>query len=380
MGKKILFISELVGLGGGETSLLNIIQELNLRGFDITVVVPNQGKLVDLLIKENIKVDIIEALFLTRRNKYKFPFVFLNILKYIYYGNFDIVHSNALKSSYFFGIISKILRKKFYYTCHGQWIKFSRLKRYILQRLCKKIVAVSNNVKDNLLKQGFSTEKVQQIYLGIDIEKYTLSKTIDLKTELGIDKDTILIGIIARFQKIKGQDIFVKSAKDFIQEQEVSGRKVCFILVGDNTFGDPMDAEFKQGIFDFVNNHKMTEKVVFLGERTDIPEILKSLDLLIVPSRNESFGMVIIEAMASGCPVIASNCDGPSEIIIENETGLLFEVGNTKQLTRNMINIFENKLLYESIKKKAFSFVNEKFSIKIVASAYIYMYESEGKK
>ncbi|MFF2890550.1 glycosyltransferase family 4 protein [Paenibacillus sp. NPDC057967] len=369
--KKILFISDLVGIGGGETSLINIIEELNHRDYEITVVTPTRGKLVDILENKNVNVQINNRLFAKKKTFFLLPMVLILIFIFLHRGKYDIVHSNSHGQCYPFGLMSLILGKKFIYTCHGQWITFSTWQQIYFNTVCHQIIAVSKNVQSNLLRYSIDNKKIVQIYLGIKIENYKVNNK-KIRHELGLDANHKLVGMIARFQEIKGHDIYIKGIKELLMRGDHSN--TTFLIIGGETFNNSSDKKFMDDVVDEVTNSSLYTKVKLLGERQDIPDILSEMDLLVVPSRNESFGMVIIEAMAARCSVIASNCDGPREIIEDETTGMLFDNGSYKQLAEKMHLMLKDSQLSQRMVDSAYSMVQENFSIEKVVDKYELIY------
>lgn len=369
--KKILFISDLVGIGGGETSLINIIDELNRRDYKITVVTPTRGKLVDILENKNVNVQINKGLFAKKKTFFLLPIVLMQIFLFLLRGKYDIVHSNSHSQCYTFGLISLILGKKFMYTCHGQWITFSGWQRTFFNMVCHRIIAVSKNVHSNLLRYQIHDHKIVQIYLGIKIEKYKVNSE-KIRHELGLDAHHKVVGMIARFQEIKGHDIYIKGIKELLTLGDYSN--TTFLIIGGETFNNSSDKKFMDDVVEELNNSTLSTKVRLLGERQDIPDILSGMDQLVVPSRNESFGMVIIEAMAARCSVIASNCDGPREIIENGTTGMLFDNGSYKQLAEKMHLLMNDSQLSQRMVDSAYSMVQENFSIEKVVDKYELIY------
>ena len=119
----------------------------------------------------------------------------------------------------------------------------------------------------------------------------------------------------------------------------------------------------------------LQDRIKFLGFREDIPEILLSMDGYICASYTEGFSNAILEAMASGLPIIATNVGGNSEIIKNKITGLLFKPKDKNEIINTMIEIMENKPLSEKLSKEALKTVNEKYSTKKMVESYIDIYK-----
>jgi glycosyltransferase involved in cell wall biosynthesis len=371
MSKKILFISELVGLGGGETSLLNTAVEMQRKGYSVTVLVPARGEFVNELERHGIHVEIKASLFLTKKSLPLLPFILLKCIRFLLSHSFEIVHSNAMHSSFVFGLCCKAVRVPFFYTCHGQWYTLRYPLVLLLQWLCAQVIAVSKNVENNLLKQGFRSAKVKQIYLGIDTAKFACSRTV---TNTVGDR-RLVIGMIARFQKVKAQDLFVQCVDRLIRSGQ--GESLQFVMVGGNTFGNPEDATYTQEVYRYIEEHGLDKYIERLGERKDIPELLSRFDILVVPSRNESFGMVIVEAMAARCAVIASNCDGPTEIIQHNDNGLLFPVGQVEGLAQAIADLTQDRDRRRQIADRAYEYALKNYDIRHMVDEYLNLYNRE---
>jgi len=112
-----------------------------------------------------------------------------------------------------------------------------------------------------------------------------------------------------------------------------------------------------------VKNLGIEKKVFFLGYVNNIIDIYNKFDICICSSYSEAFPLSIIEAQASGVPVIASNISSINEIIIDNNTGLLFQVGDKKDLAKKINKIYYNRKLYEYVKDNAIINVREKYSL-----------------
>lgn len=354
----ILFVSDLGSLGGGETSLYNLINEFvcnkNLYNVVPFLICKVDGKLVSKCndIDVNCKIIDFKKAF-KKLNIYKMFKTIRMIKEYLYHNDIKIVQCNEWTTSILFSIISKITgnKCKVIWICHGQWYKFNFIKRTLVNLFIDQIISVSQSVKDNLIKNNINENKVLKQNLGINLEKYKNGNGEKIKQELNLKKNDKILGVIARFQPIKGQKLVVETAK-LILGQGYDNYK--FLLVGDSIFNSEKDNIYKNEVIEMIKQYGLEENVILLGERNDIPDILNSLDALVVPSINESFGMVVIEAFAAGCPVISTPCDGPMEIIEDNMLpGIILETRSAEHLKDAILN-FKNynidiKLLNEKM-------------------------------
>jgi glycosyltransferase involved in cell wall biosynthesis len=181
-------------------------------------------------------------------------------------------------------------------------------------------IAVSQAVASHwqpLLKKG----KVQVIHNGLPYAEFELANPT-LKKELGLSESNLLVGMVGRINPGKGQFFFLELAEKLASQYP----KVHFVLAGDPFSGyEGLLADLKQAIV----QKGLSNRVHYLGFREDIPELMASLDLFVLPSNlPDSFPTVILEAMAAGKPVVATNSGGSSEMIAEGMTGFVIPIGD----------------------------------------------------
>jgi glycosyltransferase involved in cell wall biosynthesis len=155
--------------------------------------------------------------------------------------------------------------------------------------------------------------KTDVLYNAVDVRRFAEAQP--MRRELGLEPHQIAIGTVAQIRKGKGIDVIIEAARLLRSDHFV------FLIVGpdgtgEETFAMQMRAQAAQ-------DPALRNRVRFLGAREDIPQFLKSLDLFVLPTRAEAFGIVIVEAMASGIPVVATNTGGLPEIVNSREIGRL---------------------------------------------------------
>ena len=163
---------------------------------------------------------------------------------------------------------------------------------------------------------------------GVDLDNFARAQPAPLRSEFRIAPTMPLIGLVGRITAWKGHRLFIEAANHLL----ASGLDCRFIIVGDAVF-DTRD--YKAELLALVREFGIEAQVIFAGFRTDIPGVMQSLDIVVVPSiRPEPFGLVAVEAMASSKPVVGSNAGGLAEIVLHGETGLLFQPGNVTELAQ----------------------------------------------
>lgn len=201
--------------------------------------------------------------------------------------------------------------------------------RFFYTNFVHTVIANSQATKKTMLSHTpwFPDEKVEVIYNGIEGTKYdrpqeeALSIRRKMRDAWRIAHDAPLVTLIGELNERKGQLHLIEAA-DRILGRFPAAR---FLLVG--------EGDARQTIERILAEKELRAAFILTGFRDDIPEILAASDILVLPSRVEGFGYVLVEAMAAGLPVVASRVSSILEIVVDGETGFLHEVANADQIT-----------------------------------------------
>lgn len=165
------------------------------------------------------------------------------------------------------------------------------------------------------------------------------------------------VAIVGQIARWKGQDVFIKAAKLLHPKYP----QIKFLLVGDVLFEKEEELQFKNHLIELA---KECDYIQFLGHRENVLELLENIDILVHASiREEPFGRVIIEGMASRKPVIAAGIGGPLEIIEDGITGILYQPGNVQDLASKLNRLIKDEELYHSISNLGYKTYEEKFNV-----------------
>ena len=251
-----------------------------------------------------------------------------------------IVHTHTAKAGVLGRLAARAARVPvIVHTYHGHVFQgyFSPLKTRLflaierwLGRSTHRLIAVSEAVRQDLLRLGIGTpERLVVIPLGLNLDPFLRCEDLrgQLRTELGLQPDTLLVGIVARLVPIKAHDVFLKAAA-----------KVCvrfpqsrFLLVGD---GERL-AELQL----LVERLGLREQVIFLGWRQDLDRVLADLDLVVLTSRNEGSPVCLIEAMAAARPVVATRVGGVGDVVDDGITGSLVDADKPEDVANAIVEL-----------------------------------------
>lgn len=234
------------------------------------------------------------------------------------------------------------------------------------------IVANSHSVKEFTTQyEGLSAEKFAVIHNGIDVGRFipNQKKRLATRTELGLKPDTPTLAIVGRLTMQKGHHYLIE-ALSAIRAQFPDLR---LLIVGDD---NPFDVSTKEAIFRRVENLKLTENVIFLGQRQDVPDILNATDIFVLPSLWEGFGLAIAEAMAAGKPVVATKVDGIPEVVENGVTGILVPSKSPEAVADAIIYLLNNREKAEVMGKLGRERVQRFFAIDKMVGKWDELYQS----
>lgn len=282
----------------------------------------------------------------------------------------DLVHAHNVTPWYFSTLASLNKHVKRCVTIHGFIRGDGALKKKILYSLLSKftskIVIVSQDIEKQL--RGipfFSIKKVEVILNGVDIKVSNNGfNRDDKRKELGFREDDFLLGTVSRIYPEKNIEMQIKLIHSLTEEIP----NVKLVVIGKKY-------EHAKNLEALARGLNVQDRVFFLGLRRDVPELLRTLDIFLMTSFSEGTSLAILEAMATGLPVVASDVGGNKNLINHGENGLLFQVDNFSQLQNLLLELYKNadnrKEMGLRAEKKALSFEKKK-----MVNAYLSLYST----
>lgn len=200
------------------------------------------------------------------------------------------------------------------------------------------VIVMSDAVKEAFFSQHPDrVRKIHKVYDGVDINTFHPGNDgSTVRAELGLTSDTALVGVVGRIAHWKGHRLFLRAAARVMQRFP----KVRFLVVGDAvTRGD---WRIKEELLRLVEELRLEHAVTFTGVRSDVRQIMAALSVLVLPSElPEPWGMVVLEAMATARPVVATRQGGPLEAVVDGETGYLVEPDDAAEMAQAILSLLE---------------------------------------
>ncbi|MGM0579326.1 MAG: glycosyltransferase [Bacteroidota bacterium] len=358
---KILHLSSETSWRGGEQQIAYLIEQLDVLGIKPLVACKPDSVFESFCIEkgwEHYPLDMKNSTDIKSG---------LRLKKLCKKLSVDIVHAHSSHShgttylAYLLGNqTSVILTRRVDFELKNNFI--SRHK-YTFPKI-KKIVCVSDAIKNIVLKTVKDQDKCTTIYSSINHQKfepYLEKEYLHKKYELA--QDITLIGNTSAIAPHKDYFTFVDSAHYYITNYD---QKVKFFIIGKGELENEIKAYVKKlGVEDYF---------IFTGFVTNIEEVLPSLDIFLMSSKTEGLGTSVIDAFASKVPVVATNAGGIPELVKDQETGLIAEVGDFKDLANNLYKLKKDKKLQVQLINNAYEY-SLKFNTKAMAEKYLNLYQ-----
>jgi glycosyltransferase involved in cell wall biosynthesis len=240
------------------------------------------------------------------------------------------------------------------------------------------VIAVSKFIRDDAIAHGVEPGRAHALYNSTEVPPAQsphdrLVVRRDVRAELGLPEDALLIGMVGRLTPSKGQQQLLEAMLPALKRDPY----VHLVLVGTEY---PARNGMSDQIWQTARGHNVLSQVHLVGHRLDVPRILDALDVFAHPSRLEPFSLAILEAMAHGLPVVAWREGGPAELVSDNECGLLAEPLDINGLSQALRTLIMDECLRVAMGKMARERALSVFSPAVAAASFLSLLETVAKR
>jgi glycosyltransferase involved in cell wall biosynthesis len=346
--KRVVFFTYYSGLGGGETSLRSLLGALDRETYAPVLICPREGELL-----KSVRTMGVETRVLPYRgaSNWFVPYVWERLptverIESILSGLAPAVVHSDFHTLPFAVPACRRLNIPLVFTAYGWWFRPKPWQRRFYRTGPQRILAISEAVKTGFLGAHpfMPSEKVRVLYLGVDTDRFRPrpGEIAALRRELGMSSGTLWITLLGRFQNVKGQDIFLEAARQIANTHP----RARYMLAGENVFGGNADEAYKRKVLAKVaSDPVLRERVSVPGWVPESEKLLAASDVVVCSSYFESFGMTLVEAMASGVPVVSTNVGGPAETIVDGTTGYLVPPGRPDLIAERVRSLLADETL-----------------------------------
>lgn len=344
----ILFTTVYSGMGGGETSLMTLVEWLVRREprYQPHLLLSQDGQLGERWRANGWQVHLDHwrgaTVYFLPQVWSRFP-IAGRIARLVQEHRIRAVHSDyhtlpfALAATRWMGV-------PLVWTCWGWWFRPKPYQRAFF-RQPDATFASSWAIKDGFLGDPpfMPPERIDVLPPGVDTTRFR--PRLDgsgVRADAGVAGDAPLVALIARFQDVKGHDVFQAMARRVAHAIP----EARFVVAGENVHGQSADDAYKSRILAAHRDDPvLRENLVYLGFRADSERVMAAANVVVCSSQFESYGMVNVEAMACGVPVVSTRKGGPSETIVDGETGFLVDPGDDAALAERVIALLRDPAL-----------------------------------
>lgn len=367
---KVIHILSCLDVGGAEVLVLNLLKKLDRTRYSPVVCSLEIGGKLEKEFKD-AGIPVYAA---NKREGIDFSLP-MKLAKIIIGSKADIVHTHNMAPWLYGGVASKILSSKILiHTEHANLYNHQRrliLAEYWLAKITDKIIADAKKVADFLSdKENINRNKIQIVFNGVDIDKYDCrySNAVSKRHELSIADDEVIIGIVARLSMVKDHKNLLDAFSIILNA--ISNAKL--LVIG--------DGELREDLVAYTRMKGIQERVLFLGNRRDIPELLRLMNVFVLCSISEGLPITLLEAMAAGLPVVATDVGGNREVVIDRKSGFLVPPKDPQRLAEAIATILKDKKMARRFGENGIIRCKELFSLDGMVKKYSELYESVLKK
>jgi len=361
---RLLQITHDLDLGGLQQVVYNLCRTIDRSQFEISVLcLRERGCFAADVEALGIPVYLLEQ----KANGADY-LAFLKVARLLKQLQTDVIHTHNTQP-FFDGTLGALLAgvKTIVHTDHAR--SFPDKTRYmvaewLMSQFAYKVVGCSEHTSRQLIKyEKISRRKIVTIPNGIDESRFQI--TIDKqqkRSELGITKSGPILGVAVRLSEQKGITYLLKAMPAILENHP----DVTLVIAGDGDLKNELETEAAA--------LNIADSVIFAGARRDIPELLQLFDIYVMPSLWEGLPMIILEAMAAGCPIVATDVGGNGSAVIDNQTGLLVKPHNSVMLAEAINRLLSQPELRARLTGAAAELFQRQFSAHSMTRRYEKLY------
>jgi glycosyltransferase involved in cell wall biosynthesis len=359
----VLHLIDTGGPGGAETVFAQLAQRIVIAGLRPVTVVPRDAWLAGSLRSRGL-----EPLVINSRGSFNMRYVGA-LLRLTRQRRVRLIHTHLLGSAVYGALIGLVRRVPVIAVLHGPTDlrapgRMAFLKRWLLKRGCSVVVAVSTSTRDALAEFGVRRERVTLIRNGVDTEAYTPGHAEDLRRELGLTSEDLLVGAVGNIRAPKAYEVLLHAAKTVLERCP----RAFFVVVGEGN-----EASLRP-LLQLCETLDIGGRVKFVGFRKTEAALFRNFDVFVSSSRSEGLSLAFLEAMATGRPIVATRSGGPQEAVVPGDSGILVPIEDPPALAAALLDVLSDAGLRARVGAAARSHVVANFSLDATVREYEALY------
>ncbi len=362
--KRIAFVCFSRSLGGLELSTLRLARAMAARGISATVIVPESSEL-----ERRARAMDLHIIVITPKRKYGDLFAARRLARVLKEHRIDLallmqsqdIHLAAIAS--LFSVPTKFV---FYQQMQSRFNKRGFVHTWMFSRLSLWITLTQAMKKDVLECTRVPKGKIEVVPLGIDVRRFDPRgfESSNERQRFDLPLKGRIVGVLGRLDKLKGQHVLLQAVPEILKRHP----QTFFLIAGDETAGASGYREFLRVLSQML---EIERSVKFLPFTEEVPQLMSTLDVLVLPSFSETYGLVILEAMAMQKPVIATDAGGVPELVRHGKTGLLVRPNDIDAMTKALLRVLDSASLRHRLGRAARAEVLKTFDFDACVDALV---------
>lgn len=367
---KLIHLVPSLDTGGMENGVINLLNWLDRTRFEpIIYCLKKPGSMINRL-KPDVKVVTLN--FQEGKSFFR-PFMLAGHLKK---EKPDIVHTHGWGGGSWDGVIGARIAKTPVVINGEHGCFFLKTYQIFLQKIIAALsnatLSVSESLKKEIVVQiGVASDSIKTIRNGVDAQLFSgkhdttaLNKELSARFKIDSQNKPFFVACIGSLKPVKNQILLLECMREI--KNSGNHQNIKALIIGEG----PDSSDLKE----FVKDSNLSGTVLFLGQRSDVPQLLSIISVLVLTSISEGMSNVLLEAMSSGVPVIAARSQGASEFIQEGINGFIVNQNNSSELSEKIVMLASNQELWRKVSDNAKKTVLDNFSIAKMVSTYENLY------
>ncbi len=368
----VVHIIYALGTGGLENGLVNIINRAPSDHYRHAIVcLTSSGEFADRLTQADVTIYALD-----KRPGHDFR-AYWRLFRLLWKLRPAIIHTRnlaALETQVLSLFLPRVRRVhgehgRDIYDLDGSNRKYLLLRRF-LKPFIHRYIAVSRDLADWLVSRvGIPDKAVRQIYNGVDLVSFHPRASLrpDLAPGGFVPAEGIVLGTVGRLAEVKDQASLVEAFSRLVAERPELRTRLRLVLIGDGPLFESLKG--------LLETRGITDLVWMTGDRKDVPELLRLLDIFVLPSLAEGISNTILEAMATRLPVIATKTGGNPELVDDGENGLLVPVGDVQALAKAIEELVSDPSVAVAMGARGYEKVSARFNWTHTVNEYLGVYD-----
>jgi L-malate glycosyltransferase len=367
--KRIAFICFSSALGGLELSIFRLASEFKKRSAECFIIIQPDTKLARYA--EHLGYNIIPIKVHLKYGDLAASAQLAHILRTQHIDIAVLMQSKDFSVAAAAHFFAPSVRLVFYQSMQSGISKRDIIHTIMYSRLSLWISLTEKMKRDVINHTRVPKEKIVALPIGTDMTRFDPDKynAAAARKKLGLPKSKLIIGCLGRLDPQKGQEEFVRAIPILLRNH----KNIHFVIAGEETHEKQLFAKHLQEI---IRSQNISASIQFLPFTDEVPEFMSALDIFVLPSYSETFGYVLVEAMAMKKAIVATDSGGVPEIITNDKTGLLIPPRDVTALAEALDKLIKNSKLRNSLSSQAYKDSRNRFDINICIDELVHLLDS----